>query len=94
MLLFTLYLPPLKGDGHDGEDAGRIGEVAEALKQWEKEVNKGVAEHKVDGEYEEVGDEEEGVGGTETGKEMVEDTVHGLPCENEKADHIARQPKA
>ena len=69
-------LPALYGKGDHQEDAGAVGEVADALQQRRDEVYvSGVCrELQVEGHHHQVGAEEENVSTAETREEIIEDT--------------------
>ena len=66
------HLPPLDGDADDEEDGEGVGEVAAALQQGEGGLGHRVLHPKVDGVYEQVGEEEEQVRAAQAGQQVVE----------------------
>ena len=65
-------MPSLNSDGDDQEDAGREGEVAEALKEGENSVDEDVVKPKVKRQNKKIGQKKYDIGNAETGEKVVE----------------------
>ena len=75
-IISFVHLPSLHGQRDHQEDAGAVGEVADALQQRRDEDRVGgvCRELQVEGHHHQVGAEEENVSTAETGEEIIEDT--------------------
>ena len=65
-------MPSLNSDGDDQEDAGREGEVAEALKEGENRVDEDAVKSKVKRQNKKVREKKDDIGNAETGEKVVE----------------------
>ena len=65
-------MPSLNSDGDDQEDAGREGEVTEALKEGENRVDEDVVKSKVKWKNKKVREKKDDIGNAETGEKVIE----------------------
>ena len=94
-IISFVHLPSLHGQRDHQEDAGAVGEVADALEDGEDEVDvdEVVGEIEVDGQDKKVGAEEEDVGGAERGEKVVEHTPREPEGEDDDGDDVPHQPQ-
>ena len=65
-------MPSLNSDGDDQEDAGREGEVAEALKEGENRVDEDVVKSKVKWQNKKIREKKHDISNAKPGEKVVE----------------------